>query len=193
MISALVLAAGQSTRMGRPKMVLPWGESTVLGHVIDVFRASGAEDVLVVSGGDRAAVEDIAASCAARAVFNPHYAEQDMLSSLQAGLRSMPLEAEACLVALGDQPQIMPSTVRALLDTYRSTSAPLIVPSYQMHRGHPWLVARSLWDAVLAMQAPETPRDFLRSHADRILYINVDTPSILADLDTPEDYLKSQR
>ncbi len=192
MISALILAAGQSTRMGRPKMVLPWDDTTVLGHVIDVFRAEDVEDVLVVSGGHRAAVEDIAARCGARTIFNPHYAEHDMLGSLQSGLRAMPSESEACLVALGDQPQLLRSTVRTLLDSFRSTAAPLIVPSYQMRRGHPWLLGRSLWEAVLQMQAPQTPRDFLRTHADRILYLRVETPTVLADLDTPEDYLKSR-
>ncbi len=192
MISALILAAGQSTRMGRPKMSLPWGETTVLGHVIDVFRAAAVEDVLVVSGGDRTAVEEIAARCGARTVFNPHYAERDMLSSLQAGLRAMPPEVEAGLVALGDQPQILPSTVHTLLDTFRVSSSPLIVPSYQMRRGHPWLLGRSLWDSVLQMQAPQTPRDFLRAHADRIVYVSVETPTVLADLDTPDDYLKSR-
>ncbi len=193
MISAVILAAGQSTRMGRPKMALPWGDTTVLGHVIDVFRAADVEDVLVVSGGHRAAVEAIAVRCSARTVFNPHYAEHDMLSSLQVGLRAMPSEVEACLVALGDQPQVLQSTVRTLLDSFRSTPVALIVPSYRMHRGHPWLLGRSLWDAVLQMQPPQTPRDFLQAHADRILYISVETPTVLADLDTPEDYSKSRQ
>ncbi len=192
MISAVVLAAGQSTRMGRAKMSLPWGGTTVLGHVIDVFRAAGIEDVLVVTGGDRAAVEAIATRCEARVAFNPHYAEQDMLRSLQIGLSSMPPDTEASLIGLGDQPQVLESTVRTLLDAYGRTFASLIVPSYQMRRGHPWLIARSLWDAVLQMQAQETPRDFLRTNAGRILHINVETPTILSDLDTPEDYLKSR-
>ncbi len=192
MISALVLAAGQSRRMGRAKMALPWGETTVLGHVIDVFRAASIEDVLVVSGGDRAAVEQVAEHCRARVVFNPRYAEQDMLSSVQIGLQAMTGTTQASFIALGDQPQVLETTVRRLLDAYERTSSPLVVPSYQMRRGHPWIVARALWPALLSMQGPETPRDFLRTHAGQILHIDVDTPTVLDDLDTPEDYLKSQ-
>jgi molybdenum cofactor cytidylyltransferase len=191
-ISALVLAAGQSRRMGRAKMSLAWGETTVLGQVVSVFRTAGIQDVLVVSGGDRAVVEQIAAGCGARVVFNPRYAEQDMLSSIQAGLRAVPPEAEAAFIALGDQPQILEETVRLLLDAYGRTSAPLIVPSYKMRRGHPWLVARPLWDSLSGMQPPQTPRDFLQAHAERILYVNVETPTVLADLDTPEDYGRSR-
>jgi len=65
------------------------------------------------------------------------------------------------------------------------------VPSFQMRRGHPWLVARPLWPEILALKPPESTRDFLAGHAHEIHYVNVDTPSILADLDTPEDYEKS--
>jgi molybdenum cofactor cytidylyltransferase len=61
-----------------------------------------------------------------------------------------------------------------------------------MKRGHPWLVARSLWSQILAIKSPETPRDFINQYADEIQYVEVDTPSILADLDTPEDYQNSR-
>jgi len=193
MIAAVILAAGQSRRMGRPKMSLPWGQSTVLGRVIQVFKAASIEDVLVVTGGDREAVEEIAAECQARTVFNPAYEREDMLSSLQIGLRAMSGKVDAALIALGDQPQIREETVRLILQEYVHTPAPLIVPSYQMHRGHPWLVSRELWGAILDLQSPETPRDFLRLRSRDIRYVQVDTPTILQDLDTPEDYLKSPR
>lgn len=192
MISALILAAGRSERMGRPKMSLPWGDDTVLGHVIAVFRAADVEDVLVVSGGDRAEVERIASACGARTAFNPHYAGQEMLGSLQVGLQAMPAQAAACLVALGDQPQVLESTVRALTGEYLRLPGALLVPSYQMRRGHPWLVERQLWPDVLRMRPPETPRDFLQNHAADIRHVSVDTPTILQDVDTPDDYRRGQ-
>ncbi len=192
MITALILAAGQSRRMGRAKMSLPWGETTVLGHVIDVFQAAGVADVLVVSGGDQAAVEEIAASRKARSVFNPHYAELDMLSSMQVGLSAMPAGTEASFIALGDQPKVLEGIVRLLLEAYRAGRGQLIVPSYRMRRGHPWLIARSLWNDLLDMRAPQTARDFLRAHAGLITHIEVDTPTVLSDLDTPEDYQRSR-
>lgn len=188
MISALILAAGRSRRMGRSKMPLPWGANTVLGQVIEVFRVSLVDDICVVTGGDRATVEQIAEAWRARTVYNPHFATEEMLSSLQIGLEAMPPPTEAVLIALGDQPQIQRETVLAILHKYDESRAPLIVPSYRMHRGHPWLIARALWGELLAMRPPDTPREFLNRHAERITYVDVDTPSVLQDIDTPEDY-----
>ena len=82
--------------------------------------------------------------------------------------------------------------MRAVVSRFEETGASLVVPSVRMRRGHPWLVASPLWEEILAMRAPESPRDFLNRHASTIEYVNVDSPSILADLDTPEDYRKSK-
>ncbi|MGE5073118.1 MAG: nucleotidyltransferase family protein [Anaerolineae bacterium] len=188
MISALVLAAGQSKRMGRPKMSLPWADTTVLGRVIEVCKTAGVPDVLIVTGADRAAVEDIATRAGARTVFNPAFADQEMLGSLQIGLRAMTAETEAIVMALGDQPQIQESTVRSILERYQREHPALIVPSYRMRRGHPWLLARPLWSGILEMRAPLTARDFLRAHERDITYVDVETPTVLMDLDTPQDY-----
>jgi molybdenum cofactor cytidylyltransferase len=96
------------------------------------------------------------------------------------------------MIGLGDQPQIQEGSVRQIRDIYLQTKSPLVVPSFQMRRGHPWLVARSLWSELLEMRSSQTPRDFLNAHAADIQYVDVDTPSILADLDTPEDYRASR-
>jgi molybdenum cofactor cytidylyltransferase len=114
-----------------------------------------------------------------------------MLSSMQYGLRYLSeRDSEAALIGLGDQPQIQERSVRLLCEAYSQTQSPLVVPSFHMRRGHPWLVARELWDEVIAMQSSQTPRDFLNAHAKDIHYVEMDTPTILADLDTPEEYLK---
>ncbi len=188
MICALILAAGQSKRMGRPKLPLPWGANTVLGQVIEVFRVSLVEDILVVTGGDREPIEKIAEAWRARIVFNPHFTDADMLSSLQVGLQAMSPRTQAVFVALGDQPQIQHTTVLAIIHKYEETHDALIVPSYRMHRGHPWLVSRELWGDILSMHASATPRDFLNQHAKAITYVDVDTPTVLKDIDTPEQY-----
>ena len=190
MISAIVLAAGESRRMGQPKMLLPWGESTVLGQVISVLRSAGVEDIVTVTGGFREQVEAIATRKGSPVVFNPEYAGNEMLSSIQCGLRSLKAEAEATLICLGDQPQVQERSVRRVTETFEMSRSKLVVPSYQMRRGHPWLVARSLWGEILAMMSPQSPRDLLNAHSNEIEYVNVDNPSILQDLDTPEDYLK---
>jgi molybdenum cofactor cytidylyltransferase len=188
MISAIILAAGQSKRMGQPKMLLPWGKTTVLGQVISTFQAAGIEEIVVVTGGAREHVEQIVNQHKARCVFNKDYARGEMLSSLQLGLESLSPQVEATLIGLGDQPQVQVGTVRSISERFRERESKLIVPSFQKRRGHPWLVQRSLWHELLALKFPRSPRNFINEHSQDIDYLEVDTPTILADLDTPQDY-----
>lgn len=194
MISAIILAAGQSKRMGQPKMLLPWGKVTVIEHVISVFSAAGIEEILVVTGGERERVEEIIENCKhrypVRAIFNDAHLHGEMLSSIQCGLRTLTSgeRGAAALIGLGDQPQVEERSVRKVCEAFSRTGSPLVVPSFQVRRGHPWLAARSVWEEILSLKPEQTPRDFLNSHADRIHYVNVDTPAVLADLDTPEAY-----
>lgn len=187
MIGAVVLAAGRSQRMGRPKMVLPWSETTVIEQVVKVLLTSSVGDMVVVTGGAREDVEFALSGLKVRTVNNPDYANGEMARTLQVGLSAMEDGVEAALVVLGDQPQIEQSVVEAVIVAYEQGNR-LVVPSYQMRRGHPWLVARSLWDGLLGLRPPKTLRDFLNIHTSDIHYVNVDTPSIIQDLDTPEDY-----
>jgi molybdenum cofactor cytidylyltransferase len=190
MISAIILAAGESKRMGQPKMLLPWGKSTVLQTVVSVFQAAGVKDILVVTGGAHNQIESLIGK-SVQTIFNPDFASGDMLSSIQVGLTVKKHEASAALIGLGDQPQVEGRSVQRILREYKETKASIIVPSYQMHRGHPWLVTRELWDGILQMKPPDSLRNFLNHHAREIHYVNIDSPSILQDLDTPEDYLRS--
>lgn len=184
--------------MGQPKMLLPWGESTVLGQVIAALAEGLGTDhkadfeIIVVTGAEREKVEGLVASLAekypVRCIFNPAYKAGEMLSSLQCGLAALGPGTDAALIGLGDQPQVEPRTVRSILKAFESSPAQIIVPSYKMRRGHPWLVEKSLWGEILQMKTPQTPRDFMRASADKIRYVIVDTPSVIEDLDTPEDY-----
>lgn len=193
MISAIILAAGQSKRMGQPKMLLPWGGVTVIAQVITMYAAAGVDDILVVTGGAREAVEAIVQECATkypvRSLYNAAFQEGEMLSSLQCGLRALVDKGSgAALIGLGDQPQVEAGSVKKVMDAHRQTGSPLIVPSYQMRRGHPWLVASRFWQELLDLTAGQTPRDFLNRHAHEIFYVDVKSPGVLADLDTPEEY-----
>jgi molybdenum cofactor cytidylyltransferase len=190
MISAIILAAGESKRMGQPKLLLPWEKTTVLGQVISVLRSAGMEDIVTVTGGFREQVEAVAIQLGSRVVFNAEYARNEMLDSIQYGLRALTAEAEAALICLGDQPQLQERSVRRVRETFENGKSRLVVPSYQMRRGHPWLAARPLWEEILMMKSPQSPRDFLNAHSKEIEYVDVDNPSILQDLDTPEDYLR---
>jgi molybdenum cofactor cytidylyltransferase len=191
MISTLILAAGQSKRMGSPKMLLPWGNTTVLEKVIATFNSAGVEDILVITGGAREQVEELVGE-SARCVFNPDYARREMLSSVQVGLAELKPGIEATLIGLGDQPQVQESSVRLVIEAYHQSGASIVVPSFKMRRGHPWMAARTHWEEILGMRSPESLRDFLNNHSEYINYVEVDNDSILQDLDTPDDYLKSR-
>jgi len=188
MITAIILAAGESKRMGKPKMLLPWGNETVLSHVISTVREAGLEDIIVVTGGAREKVESAISDLRVNTVFNPEFTKGEMLSSIQSGIRATTRQTEAVLIGLGDQPQVQMGSVRIVFEAYSESKSDIIVPSFNRRRGHPWLVARSLWDEILTMEMPLSPRDFLETHHEKIHYVNVDDSGILLDLDTPEDY-----
>lgn len=192
MISAIILAAGESKRMGQPKMGLPWGKTTVLGQVISTFQTAGIEDIVVVLGGARERVEEIVKQYGARSIFNADFANGEMLPSLQRGIEAQSSQTQAMLIGLGDQPQIQEGTVRLVCETFTTMQSKVVAPSYQMRRGHPWLVKRSLWNELLEMRPPQSPRDFLNRYAKEIQYIQVQTSTILADLDTMEEYRKAR-
>jgi molybdenum cofactor cytidylyltransferase len=187
-ISAIVLAAGKSTRMGVQKMTLPWGNSTVIGKVITTIQEAGISNIQVITGSNQKEVENVLTGFPLTFIFNPNFANGDMISSVQEGLRGLQGKTEAALIVLGDQPQIETPTIMVILECYYSTRCEIVVPSYQMHRGHPWLLKKSVWDEVLSLETTETLRDFLHRYQDKIKYINVNTSSILQDLDTMEDY-----
>lgn len=167
MIAAIVLAAGGSSRMGQPKMALPWGETTVLGRVIHVMKSAKIEDILIVTGAAREAVEGICRDENVRMAFNLQHAANEMLGSLQAGLRDMVSATDAALIALGDQPQIQEDSIRRVVEKHVESNAPLVVPSFRMRRGHPWLVGRPFWEEILGMSrssARETSYCELSAH-----------------------------
>jgi len=188
-VGAVVLAAGQSRRMGTPKMLLPWGDTTVIGRVVRVLKDTGVAQTVVVTGASRAEVEASLRAEGVTLAHNEQYQRGEMLGSLQAGLRALGEDLEAALVVLGDQPQIETQMVREIIARAGKSSLPLVVPSYQNRRGHPWLARRELWPELCAMDGgQETLRDFLNRHVQQIEYVNVGTGSVLLDLDTPEDY-----
>ena len=188
MISAIVLAAGRSTRMGRPKMLMPWGDQTLIGQVLEVLQRAELPDIIVVTGAERAAVEEhIAGRKNVRAVFNPEFEAGEMLGSIKCGIAAQLPETRAALVCLGDQPQVREGSVRRVCAAFLQRGSMLVVPSYERRRGHPWLIARPLWDELANLRAPSTSRDFLGAHAAEIEYVELETASVVEDIDTPAD------
>jgi molybdenum cofactor cytidylyltransferase len=189
-ITAIVLAAGLSTRMGRPKPLLPWGQHTVIEHILSVLLDCPVEEILVITGHEREAVEKRLAGWPARAVFNPQYAAGEMLSSIQSGLRAAAREASAALIVLGDQPALEQAVVEQVVSAYGQGAGSLIFPSYQRRRGHPLLVGRRHWPDIVALGEGQSLRELFRGIDHGIFHVEVTTSGVLRDMDTPADYAR---
>ena len=205
-ISALVLAAGESRRMGEPKQLLPWGAHTVIEQIVETLEASPVDEIVVVLG-HRA--EEIGAKVAAltarsasdpdrtparvRTTLNPDY-RSGMLSSLQHGIRTLAEDTRACFIVLCDQPQMKAATLRTLRTAFEQSGRGIVVPSHAMRRGHPLLIdLRKYRDEILAIDGAPGLQKVLRDHTDDILHVNIDDPAVLADLDTREEYERARR
>lgn len=187
-IGAVVLAAGLSSRMGRQKLLLPWEESTVIEKVIDTLISSGVSEIVVVTGRDAEQISKLLSVKNIQTVFNPEFANGNMVTSLVTGLRELQGKVDAALMVLGDQPQMQESTVRRVVEEWKRNPVSLCIPSHQMRRGHPWVIPGKMWDNLFHLEPQQTMRDFIRMNEKDIRYVLADTPTILADLDTPEDY-----
>ncbi|MGC8781231.1 MAG: nucleotidyltransferase family protein [Anaerolineae bacterium] len=188
--AALVLAAGFSRRMGCFKLTLPWGDRTVIGQVVATLTAAGLQEIVVVTGHRAEEVVAALAGTDVRFVPNPAYAAGEMLSSVQVGLAGLSTDCPAALLCLGDQPQMEAATVRAIIAAGRTAGwQKIVIPSYRMRAGHPILLPRWLWGEVLACQS--TLRDVLAGRRSETIFLAVETPTVLADLDTPEDYARA--
>lgn len=189
-VVGLVLAAGKSSRMGSPKMDLPWGNTTILGAVISAMSSGGLNRVNVVVNPQRLPIvpgniPDINIQW----IKNLEAEVEEMLVSIQTGLRSLPDFCQYAMICPGDQPTIASSTVRMLLETVTRQTPRLVFPSYHMRRGHPWMVHRNLWQEILHLNKSDNVRTVLQTYEKEIFYVNIDSapPS---DVDTPEEYLR---
>lgn len=189
-IGAIVLAAGQSKRMGRSKPLLPWGEKTVIETIVQTLTPFNLADLVVVTGDKHKEVEKVLKKTAARTVFNPFYSVGEMLSSLKTGIQALGDEISACLVFMGDQPQVTPRTIRHVLTVGAQDIDKVIAPAFQEQRGHPILIPRKYWPNLLAL-THGAPRQVINELP--ITVIPVDSDSILRDIDTPEQYAQEKR
>ncbi len=202
--AAIVPAAGASRRMGRPKLLLPYGGGTVLGAVAAALRTAGAAPIVVVAAAADAelrawcAGEGPAAADGLRLALNPA-PERGMLSSIMAGLTALGGAAELApggaplLVCPGDLPALRPDTVAQLLRRRHAAGAGLAVPTYRGRRGHPLAIAAELISEIGGLDPSRGLRQLLDLHPGELLEIEVDDPGCVADLDTPADYRRLHR
>lgn len=188
-IGAIVLAGGMSTRMGQPKVLLPWSNGkTIIEHIIEQLIRSRVDQIVVVTGPTHDEVKALLKPMGVKVSYNRSYRTGEMLSSLKTGLRAMPDHIAATMIVLGDQPRLQPKVIYKVMKAYAEGEGHLIAPSFQMRRGHPILVSRRYWPEFFNLPRTGSPRDVINAHQDEIHYINVETDSVLRDVDTPDDY-----
>lgn len=191
-VSAIVLAAGASRRMGRPKQLLAFGQGTMLGGVIESLLLSRVQEVVVVLGHRAEEVRSSIVSSPVRVVINPE-PDRGMFSSVQCGLGAASSDADALLIALGDQPFLRPELIDALIQAFRGHSLRIVAPTWRGRRGHPILLGAVYAPEIMGMGAGSTLRDLVRRHAEDILEVSVRTDDVLRDIDTPEEYEEARR
>jgi len=189
MIWAMILGAGESTRMGKPKLLLPFGNKTIIETIIDKVIASKADKTLVVLGADWEKVEEKIKKYSLEITVNPHF-KKGMLSSVQWGFKALPENARAVLALLGDQPAVSTAIIDKIIDAYRTTRKGIVLPVYKKERGHPVLIDLKYKSEVESLSHEVGLRGLVYSHPEDIREVKVKTASILRDIDYLEDYQK---
>jgi molybdenum cofactor cytidylyltransferase len=188
MIAGLILAAGESSRMGTPKATLAYRGRTFLELIVQTLREGGVERIVVVLGHRAGEIQPQVKSEAIEVVIHPDY-RSGQTSSLQAGLRTLTTDdPEAVLLCLVDHPAVSAETVRGIVAAFRESGAPVVIPTYRGRRGHPVLIGRKLFAELLGLTSDAGADSVVRRYRPATQYLEVDDEGVVIDVDNPEDY-----
>ena len=186
-VAAILLAAGQSKRMGAFKPLLPFGDRTVIESCIDYLQRGGVQTIVVVVGHRAEAIRDKLRDLPIQFALNPD-PESEMGASIAWGVRALPDVCRATLIALTDHPAIPPAVVVDLIDHWRAGPAKLLLPEYQGGGGHPVLVDLCFREQLLNLDARRGLRALFDAHPDQVQRLRVNSPFVARDIDTWDDY-----
>ena len=195
-VSGIVLAAGASVRMGRPKQLLPFAEKPLLQHVIDAAVASGLDEVVVVLGAHADQVRRaivVPENGKVRVVVNAAY-DKGLAESLRCGLAAVASRASAVAILLGDQPRMSAALIDQVLVAHvaagKSATRPVFGAGDERTPGHPVVLSRTLWPALRDLRGDEGARKVLAERPEHVNEVRIISPAP-ADIDTPEDYARA--
>ena len=186
-IWAIILAAGESKRMGSPKMLLPFMGITMIENVIANVSGSKVDNIMVVLGADRDSIVKLIRTKAVNYCYNENY-KDGMLSSVVCGFRNIPIDHSAVLVFQGDQPLITPKAINSVIEVYLSSGKGIVIPVYESKRGHPILIDRKYRNEIQKLNPAEGLRSLALKYSDDVLEVNTDIAGILRDFDTYDEY-----
>lgn len=188
MIAGLILAAGESRRMGRDKALLTYRGQTFLETIVGSLRTAGIDRITVVLGHHAEAIRRAVNLADVRFVVNDHY-QQGQTSSLQHGLTAAAAESpEAVVLCLVDHPAISAGVIRTLVEHFESTRSPVLVPTCKGERGHPVVISQTLFPELLALPPGQPANSVIRKYRDATQFVEVADRGILLDVDEPEIY-----
>jgi CTP:molybdopterin cytidylyltransferase MocA len=189
MIHAVILSAGESSRMGRPKALLPIGGENFIEKIVGALKQAGCQNITVVLGHNAEELRRKIAHLPVTILVNPEY-QKGQLSSLQVALRHL-LEDKNCsamLMHLVDHPYIDPGLVNLLIRRFEESHKLIAVPRFHGKRGHPVIFARALFDELLNAPFDQGAKAVVNAHRDETLEIETEDEGITLDIDTPELY-----
>jgi molybdenum cofactor cytidylyltransferase len=186
-IWAIILAAGESKRMGSPKLVLPFRGKTIIENVIGNISRSKIENMILVLGADSEKIIKAVEGADVKLCYNENYS-QGMLSSVICGFSSLPHDFIAALVFQGDQPLIDPDITNTVIDAYKKSGKGIIIPTCGKRRGHPLLLDSKYREEVMKLDDSEGLRALPYKFPHDVLEVEVEHQGILKDIDTEADY-----
>jgi len=187
MVSAILLAAGESKRMGEPKLLLPFGSSTILEQAVDNLLNSRVDEVIVVVGDRAQEMIKRIANRPVKVAINPVYHE-GMGTSIVRGLSLVDSKALAVMLVLADQPLIDSETINRLIEAFFSHDKGIVIPAYKGRRGHPIIFSTKYKEELLGLKGDVGGKQIIREHPDDILEVAVKSQSINIDIDTMDNY-----
>ena len=189
MIAAVILSAGESSRMGRPKALLPIDGQTFIEKIVGALRQAGLENIVVILGHNAEAMRQKIAHLPVTLLVNPDY-KAGQLSSLQVAVRHLATDenCRAMLVHLVDHPYIDAGLVNLLIRRFEDSRKPIAVPRFHGKRGHPVIFARSLFDELLNAPIDQGAKAVVNAHRNETVELDTEDEGITLDIDTPELY-----
>ena len=182
----MVLAAGLSLRMGRPKLLLDWGGKPVVRRAVERVKAGGVDEVVIVLGHEGQAIREALKGLPVRFVKNPE-PEAGQAGSIACGVAVLGPAVSAALIALGDQPALPPEVIPRLLQAFKETGKPIVAPLYRGVQGNPVLFAATVFPELRTLTGDRGARSVVEKDPPRVALVSFDFP-MPADLDTFEDY-----
>jgi len=191
-ISAILLGAGESKRMGVDKLSLPWGRKTVLEHCFEALVRSEAKEVIVVLGIRNKKLKGLFRKPKVKTVVNPFF-NSGMSTSIRRGLWAIHPGCHGVLIALGDQPLLKTRTINGLIHAFEKGKRGIIVPSFRGRRGHPVIFHRRYKKELLDLKGDVGGRSIIERHPEDVRLVPVKSIGVVKDVDTWQDYKNQSR